>query len=160
MVRGGQTMAERSVRISHEGRFHDRYPRGRVWGRDVIEVSSIMNASTRMMRTVALLVFAASGAGCATMIPRDVVPERLADEAELAGMPNIRVWGDASAESLSALSGRQKKKIETLVEARRTSERSREFNISRSPAEETTAHSEPVCWLAGAMPGTGPILSS
>jgi len=50
----------------------------------------------KMMRTVVLLMFAVSGAGCATMIPRDVVPERLADEAELAGMPNVLVWGDSS----------------------------------------------------------------
>lgn len=88
-----------------------------------------VGASVRMMRTVALLMFAVAGAGCATMIPRVVVPERLADEAELAGMPNIRAWGDSSAESLAALSWTKRTKIGALVEARRASERSREFNI-------------------------------
>ena len=61
-----------------------------------------------VLRIAALLAFAVAGAGCATMIPRDVVPERLADEAQLAGMPNIRVWGDASAESLAVLSRTEK----------------------------------------------------
>jgi predicted acylesterase/phospholipase RssA len=88
-----------------------------------------VSASARMMRTIALLVVAVSGAGCATMIPRDVVPERLADEAELAGMPSIRAWGDSPAESLAAISWTKKTKIDALVEARRASPRSREFNI-------------------------------
>ena len=85
---------------------------------------------TRGLRVVALLVFAVAGAGCATIIPRDVVPERLADEAQLAGMPNIRVWGDASAESFTVLSWTQKAKIGAFVEARRRSEQqSRKVNI-------------------------------
>src|SRR5215207_382124 len=85
---------------------------------------------TRMLRIVALLVFAVAGAGCATMIPRDVVPEWLADEAQLAGMPNIRVWGDTSAESLTVLSRTKKPKIDPFVAARRQSEQqSRQVNI-------------------------------
>ena len=88
-----------------------------------------VSPSTRMIRTVALLMFAVSGAGCATIIPRDVVPERLADEAELAGMPSIRAWGDSPAESVAAISRMKRTKIEALVEARRASQRSREFNI-------------------------------
>ncbi len=85
---------------------------------------------TSALRIVALLVFAVSGAGCATMIPRDVVPERLVDEAELAGISNVRVWGDASTESLAAFSGTRKPKIDALVEARRRSGRqSSEINI-------------------------------
>lgn len=85
---------------------------------------------TGVLRVAALLAFAVSGAGCATLIPRDAVPERLADEAELAGMPNIRVWGDASAESLAALSWTKKTKIGAFVEARRVSgQQSREVNI-------------------------------
>ncbi|WP_246756008.1 patatin-like phospholipase family protein [Bradyrhizobium neotropicale] len=55
------------------------------------------------------------------MIPRDVVPERLADEAELAGMPNVRIWGDATAESLAALATAEKPKLAALAEARRRS---------------------------------------
>ena len=57
----------------------------------------------KVLRAIALLMFAVLGAGCATLIPRDVVPERLADEAELTGMPDVRVWGDASAESLASV---------------------------------------------------------
>lgn len=64
---------------------------------------SAICARTRALSAIALLAFAMFGSGCATLMPRDVVPERLADEAELTGLPNIRVWGDASAESLAAL---------------------------------------------------------
>jgi predicted acylesterase/phospholipase RssA len=64
------------------------------------------------------------------MIPRDVVPEWLADEAQLAGMPNIRVWGDTSAESLAVLSRTKKPKIDAFVAARRrTEQQSRQVNI-------------------------------
>ncbi|WP_249734066.1 patatin-like phospholipase family protein [Bradyrhizobium sp. sGM-13] len=64
------------------------------------------------------------------MIPRDIVPERLADEAQLAGIPNIRVWGDASAESLAVLSRTEKLRIGALVQTRRRWERqSPEANI-------------------------------
>ncbi|ABD88572.1 Patatin [Rhodopseudomonas palustris BisB18] len=54
-------------------------------------------SSTPLLRLAAVLVVALSCAGCASLNARNVVPERLADEAELAGMPNIRIWGDASA---------------------------------------------------------------
>ena len=77
---------------------------------------------TGVLRIAALLAFAVAGAGCATMIPRDVVPERLADEAQLAGMPNIRVWGDASAESLAVLSRAEKPKADTSAAMRRRRE--------------------------------------
>jgi hypothetical protein len=79
---------------------------------------------------VALLVFAAFGAGCATLAPREVVPERLADEAELAGLPNIRVWGDAPAASLAALVRGERSGASAPPAARGPSTRpSPEFNI-------------------------------
>jgi predicted acylesterase/phospholipase RssA len=84
----------------------------------------------RVLCTIALLAFAVFGAGCATLIPRDVVPERLADEAELTGMPNVRVWGDASAESLASVFGAERPKMAAFVEARRRSgQQSPELNI-------------------------------
>jgi predicted acylesterase/phospholipase RssA len=100
--------------------------------RSIIRLTLVTTVWTRtsVLRIAALLVFAVAGAGCASMIPRDVVPERLADEAQLAGMPNIRVWGDASAESLTVLSRTKKPKVDAFVEARRRSEQqSREVNI-------------------------------
>jgi predicted acylesterase/phospholipase RssA len=84
---------------------------------------------TRALSIIALLVFALSGAGCATLFPRDVVPERLADEAELNGMPNARVWGDASAEHLAALAKVETSKMGALVDGRRRSEQLPELNI-------------------------------
>jgi predicted acylesterase/phospholipase RssA len=75
-------------------------------------------------------MFAVLGTGCASMIARDIVPERLADEAELAGTPNVRVWGDASAESLAALLRAERLEMNALVEARRRSgQQSPELNI-------------------------------
>ena len=83
-----------------------------------------------VLRIAALLAFAVAGAGCATMIPRDVVPERLADEAQLAGMPHIRVWGDASAESLAVLSRTEKSKADASAAMRgRRGQHSPEINI-------------------------------
>lgn len=70
------------------------------------------------LAAVALLVFAGLGAGCATLAPRDVVPERLADEAELAGMPNVRVWGDAPAASLATLIRGERSRAGTPAAAR------------------------------------------
>lgn len=83
----------------------------------------------RACSAMALLLIAAFNTGCATMIARDVLPERLADEAELTGMPNVRVWGDASAESLTALVGAERPKLGALAEARRRSRQSPELNI-------------------------------
>ena len=37
------------------------------------------------------------------MMPRDVLPERLVDEADLAGLPGVRIWGDASASEIDRL---------------------------------------------------------
>ncbi|KPG02067.1 patatin [Rhodopseudomonas sp. AAP120] len=83
-----------------------------------------------MFRIAALLVFAVSAAGCATMIPRDVVPERLADEAELAGMPNIRVWGDTSGSSLAAFPSMKRTQIGAFGEVRRRpGQQSPEVNV-------------------------------
>lgn len=64
------------------------------------------------------------------MMPRDVVPERLTGEAELADLPNIRVWGDASAESFGALFRTERSKLAALGEKRRRSgEQSSALNI-------------------------------
>lgn len=39
-------------------------------------------------------------AGCATPMPRDPVPERLVEKAEVYGMPEIRFWGDEKSAAL------------------------------------------------------------
>lgn len=51
---------------------------------------------------LAVLALATMVTGCATLTPRNVLPENLVDEAELVGMPGIRIWGDASARELQA----------------------------------------------------------
>ena len=94
------------------------------------------------------------------MIPRDVVPERLADEAELAGMPSIRAWGDSPAESLAAISRTKRTKIEALVEARRASQRSREFNILAISGGGDNGAFGAGLLVGWGDAGTGPILSS
>lgn len=57
----------------------------------------------RLARLAVALALATAAAGCATVTPRNVLPERLVDEAELVGMPGIRVWGDASAHEMQAV---------------------------------------------------------
>lgn len=37
--------------------------------------------------------------GCSTVVQRNPVPERLVDEAVLAGLPNVRFWGDEQPEN-------------------------------------------------------------
>jgi predicted acylesterase/phospholipase RssA len=81
-----------------------------------------------MLRLAAVLVVALSGAGCATINARDVVPQRLADEAELAGMPDIRSWGDASAAPLM-ISLQHSPKAHALSRARGAEGQRPPFNI-------------------------------
>jgi predicted acylesterase/phospholipase RssA len=42
-------------------------------------------------------------AGCATMAPRNVLPQAKAEQIELDGFHNIRFWGDASARDIQAI---------------------------------------------------------
>lgn len=64
------------------------------------------------------------------MYLRDAVPERLVDEAELTGMPNIRAWGDAPSESLVSVLMAERSKMAAPAEARgRTRKNSRALNI-------------------------------
>jgi|ERR1700687_654512 hypothetical protein len=45
-------------------------------------------------------------AGCATIAPRNVLPEANAGQIELEGFHNIRFWGDASARDMQAIQHR------------------------------------------------------
>ena len=61
---------------------------------------------------------------------RDPVPERLVAEAELTSMPNVRVWGDAPAESIAAVVKAEKPKRGAFAEAhRRSGQQSPQPNI-------------------------------
>jgi len=42
-------------------------------------------------------------AGCATIAPRNVLPQANAGQIELEGFHNIRFWGDASAREIQAI---------------------------------------------------------
>src|SRR6202790_3554800 len=42
-------------------------------------------------------------AGCATIAPRNVLPQADAGQIELEGYHNIRFWGDASANDIRAI---------------------------------------------------------
>src|ERR1700676_570890 len=44
-----------------------------------------------------------STAGCATLAPRNVLPQANAGQIELDGFHNIRFWGDASARDIHAV---------------------------------------------------------
>lgn len=86
--------------------------------------------STRALTAITLVMLAVSGCGCATLIPRDSVPERLADKAEPVDMQNVRVWGDVSAESLAEFAKVDGGRIGVLAQAgRRLERRPSEINI-------------------------------
>src|SRR5271165_4618741 len=42
-------------------------------------------------------------AGCATITPRNVLPQADAAQIELEGFHNVRFWGDASAREIQAI---------------------------------------------------------
>ena len=54
-------------------------------------------------------------AGCATIAPRNVLPQADAGHIELAGFHNIRFWGDASAQDIRAIMMADAPKAETLM---------------------------------------------
>ncbi len=60
-------------------------------------------AAPRIFRWLVTLFVVATVAGCATLPPRNVLPEALVDGAELINMPGIRIWGDASERELRAV---------------------------------------------------------
>jgi predicted acylesterase/phospholipase RssA len=57
----------------------------------------------RAARLLAVASLALASAGCAATLARNALPEILADEAELAGMAGVRMWGDAAVQNLEAL---------------------------------------------------------
>ena len=75
-------------------------------------------AKRERFSVIAALLLAVAHGGCAATLPRSVVPERLVDEADLAGMPGVRIWGDASAKSLNMLVRAEASKMRALAEAR------------------------------------------
>jgi predicted patatin/cPLA2 family phospholipase len=54
-------------------------------------------------------------AGCATIAPRNVLPQANAGQIELEGFHNIRFWGDASVQNIRAIMMADTPKAETLM---------------------------------------------
>jgi predicted patatin/cPLA2 family phospholipase len=54
-------------------------------------------------------------AGCATIAPRNVLPQASAGQIELEGFHNIRFWGDASARDIQAIMMADAPKAETRL---------------------------------------------
>lgn len=54
-------------------------------------------------------------AGCATIAPRNVLPQASAGQIELEGFHNIRFWGDASAQDIQAIMIAEAPKTETRL---------------------------------------------
>ena len=61
----------------------------------------------RALRPAARLILIGSSilltAGCATISPRNVLPQASASQIEVEGFHNIRFWGDASAKEIQAV---------------------------------------------------------
>jgi predicted acylesterase/phospholipase RssA len=58
---------------------------------------------TRMFRFCLIGALLVLNTGCATLAPRNVLPEASASQIELEGFHNIRFWGDASAREIQAM---------------------------------------------------------
>jgi predicted acylesterase/phospholipase RssA len=59
--------------------------------------------AARLIRLFLIGALAALTAGCATIAPRNILPEASASQIELEGFHNIRFWGDASAHDIQAI---------------------------------------------------------
>jgi predicted acylesterase/phospholipase RssA len=57
----------------------------------------------RAFRLIAIGSMTVLVAGCATFMPRDVMPEASASQVEIEGFHNIRFFGDASARDIAAI---------------------------------------------------------
>lgn len=80
--------------------------------------SETESASACSLLVLATMLLHVLMAGCVATMPRDILPENLVDEAELAGMPGVRIWGDASAKSLDALFLAEAPRMRALAHAR------------------------------------------
>lgn len=74
--------------------------------------------SARATSLLVAPILALLSTGCAATLPRDIVPETLVDEAQLSGMEGVRIWGDASEESLRHLVRAEAPKMQALVQSR------------------------------------------
>ncbi len=74
--------------------------------------------AARATSLLAAMLVALLSTGCAATLPRDIVPETLVDEAQLSGMDGVRIWGDASEDSLRQLVRAEAPKMQALVQSR------------------------------------------
>jgi len=79
------------------------------------EAKSTVRALRHALQIMVMLAFAMAAAGCATTMARDVLPEKLVDAAELAGMEGVRIWGDASREEIDAIVRAEAPKIRAVT---------------------------------------------
>ena len=76
-------------------------------------MGSIIN--NRWGRWLLLSLVVLIGAGCTAVVTREAVPEKLASEARLAGMSNIRVWGDEAGGPLRAFLAEEAPRIRARI---------------------------------------------
>ena len=69
-------------------------------------------------------------AGCASLAPRNVLPQANAGQIELDGFHNIRFWGDASAREIQAIMMADAPRTETRTVARSSSRTERHPPVS------------------------------
>src|ERR1700688_2588075 len=62
----------------------------------------IFRSQQRALRLILISLSILSTAGCATITPRNVLPQASAGQIELDGFHNIRFWGDASTRDIQA----------------------------------------------------------
>lgn len=68
-----------------------------------VEAQRAIRGLQSALRTTFILLIAAVTAGCAATLPRNALPEKLVEKAELSGMDGVRIWGDAPPSQLQAM---------------------------------------------------------
>lgn len=68
-----------------------------------VEAQRAIRGLQSALRTTFILLIVAVTAGCAATLPRNALPEKLVEKAELSGMDGVRIWGDAPPSQLQAM---------------------------------------------------------
>jgi len=93
-------------------------------------------------------------AGCATIAPRNVLPQADAAQIELEGFHNIRFWGDASTREIQAIMMADASKTEgRLSSGSKGIRRSQTFSPYRAAPKMAPLALD--CWSAGVIRARG-----
>src|SRR6266851_10453398 len=85
------------------GPADDEGKRPEVLGLNLVQRQRFCRLLQSALRVTLIGSTIALTAGCATIAPRNVLPQAIAGQTELAGFHTIRFWGDAPAREIQAI---------------------------------------------------------